>query len=366
MDRVRQSWFGVWITCLGIACAAPGHATVVLQYHHISDTTPASTSTSPERFEMHLDALAAQNFTIVPLQQMVDLLRSGRPLPDRTAAITFDDGYASIYSTAFPLLKQRAWPFTVFINTEPHDRAKSGFLSWDQLREMSRGGATVANHTVSHPYLLEREEGQDESAWRAWVTKEILDAQRRIEQEIGSAPNLFAYPYGEYNEAVLAIVDSLGFAGFGQHSGPLARHSDLRALPRFPFGGPYGDPEDFTTKVNSLPMPLTQGPDAIRWEAADGRRLTDIVLQGDAARPKLILQFERGFGVPSVNCFVSGQGRLLITRSENRMSAQSQQPLPPGRSRYNCTAPSSEPSRYYWFSQPWIVRHPGEPALRSP
>ena len=55
----------------------------------------------------------------VPLQELVDALRAGQPLPDRTAAITFDDGYISIYDTAWPLLRARGWPFTVFVNTEP-------------------------------------------------------------------------------------------------------------------------------------------------------------------------------------------------------------------------------------------------------
>ena len=224
-----------------VLVSLPARAAVVLQYHHVDTETPASTSTSPERFRMHLDYLAETGFDVVPLGDLVAALREGRPLPDRTAAITFDDGYISIYETAWPMLKEKGWPFTVFINTEPHDQRKPLFMSWDQLRELHAGGATIANHGVTHPYLLQRQPGHDEAQWKAWVADEITRAQARIEAEIGEAPMLFAYPFGEFDNAVLDIVGGLGYAGFGQQSGPLARFSDLRVLPRFPFGGPYGD-----------------------------------------------------------------------------------------------------------------------------
>jgi hypothetical protein len=66
-------------------------AAVVRQYHHVSDETPASTSTSPERFAMHLDYLQQSGFEVVPLQDLAETLRAGKNLPDRTAAITFAD-----------------------------------------------------------------------------------------------------------------------------------------------------------------------------------------------------------------------------------------------------------------------------------
>lgn len=349
--------------CLALllcASTASVQAAVVLQYHHVSESTPASTSTSPERFAMHLDVLAEQGFEAVPLQRLVDLLRFGRPLPDKAAAITFDDGYLSIYTTAYPLLRAKGWPFTVFVNTDPHDREQRGYMTWDQLRELREGGATIANHTVSHAHLLDRAAAGDEPGWRASVASEISGAQERIERQIGSAPLLLAYPYGEYDRAVLEIAASLGYAGFGQQSGPLAEYSDLQALPRYPFGGPYGDRDDFLTKINSLPLPLAPGPDAIRLETADGRPLTDMVLDGPARRPRLVLQLPNRFPARSLSCFATGQGQIGVTLQESRAIVQPEKALPEGRSRFNCTAPSAEPGRFYWYSQPWIVGQPND------
>jgi hypothetical protein len=127
-------------------------AAVVLQYHHVSEDTPASTSTSPQRFAMHLDYLQQAGFDIVPLQDLADALRADRPLPEKTAAITFDDGCISIYDTAWPLLKAKGWPFTVFVNTEPHDQDRPLFMSWQQLRSCNlKKASTPAGSTVSYP-----------------------------------------------------------------------------------------------------------------------------------------------------------------------------------------------------------------------
>jgi peptidoglycan/xylan/chitin deacetylase (PgdA/CDA1 family) len=352
-------WWRRLLAAVLLTSTAGTEAAVVLQYHHISSETPASTSTSPERFAMHLEYLAAQGFTVVPLQDLVDALRTGTAPPDRTAAITFDDGYRSIYETAWPLLRARGWPFTVFVNTEPHDRQQAGFMSWEQLRELQAAGATIANHSISHPYLVRRRSGQNEQAWRNWASAEIAQAEQRIAEQTGQTVKLLAWPYGEYNKALLEIAESLGYAAFGQQSGPLAAYSDLRALPRFPFGGDYGDAQDFATKINSLPLPLAPGTDSLALLTGDRQPLDDLVLDGDDRRPILALRLATGFDPGRLNCFATGQGRIAVSVDPPWVFARAAVPLAAGRSRYNCTAASGEPGRFYWFSQPWIVRPAG-------
>ena len=308
-----------WLTCIAAIwfIAAPSApAAVVLQYHHVGTDTPPSTSTAPDRFAMHLDYLEQSGFEVVRLEDLVKAHAAGGPLPDRAAAITFDDGYRSIYEAAWPLLKRRGWPFTVFVNSAPHDRGSPLFMSWDQLRELSEGGATIANHTVSHPHLLERLPGQDEAAWRRWVMSEITDAQARIRQEIGAAPKLFAWPFGEFDAALVDVLGELGFTGFGQQSGPLAVFSDPRALPRFPFGGPYGEREDFITKAESLPFPLAAGGDSIRLLTASGQALEDARAPGriEAAGPHQPHGFAVGLAMQgTLSNFASGV-MLLVFR----------------------------------------------------
>lgn len=328
-------------------------AAVVLQYHHVSDSTPPSTSISPALFKQHMDYLAAHHFTVVPLPELVKLLKAGKPLPDKTVAISFDDAYESVYKIAYPLLKERQWPFTVFINTVPHDQGKTLFATWAQVQEMGQHGATIANHTTQHNHLLRLKTGENRSAWRKRIISEIVDAEKRIEEKTGQAHRILAYPYGEYDRAVEDLVKDLDFVAFGQQSGPLFSTKDLWALPRFPFGGAYVELEDFITKVNSRPFPIKR----IQFYADRElqQSLDDLVLPL-GQKPVLQLQLDDEKLLAKINCFASGQGAISTEVRDGKLLVQANKPLPAGRTRYNCTAASAEKNRFFWYSQQWLTK----------
>ena len=242
--------FGRLLLAASLCLTRPVQALVILQYHHISNETPAATSTSPERFAAHLALIDEAGYRVLDLGTVIDLVRSGTPLPDKTVLITFDDSYASIYETAYPLLREKEWPFVVFANTESVDLGLRGFLSWNQLRMMAAGGAAIANHSVSHSHMVRRDLSEKDTAWRQRISAEILDAERRIEAEIGHNYRVLAFPYGEFSAELETLLHSLGFLGMAQHSGG-ATSAQALALPRFAFGGPYGDPEDFALRLGN-------------------------------------------------------------------------------------------------------------------
>lgn len=333
-------------------CSTLSYAAVVLQYHHVSHTTPPSTSITPELFEQHLDYLAEKNFNVVPLVDLVDLLKRGEPLPDKTVAITFDDGYESIYATAFPLLQKRRWPFTVFVSTKPHDDEKKLFLTWEQLREMAQAGVTIANHSTAHNHLLRLHKGETRAQWEERITHDLLDAEARIKTMIGQSHRLQAYPYGEYDNAVKLLLKKLGFVAFGQQSGPLFVGDDLQALPRFPFGGSYGALEDFAIKVNTLPFPVQST--TLYRDLTLTKPLVDLVLP-PAQQPVLAVRLQDRSLLERVNCFASGQGAITVQVVDEQVVAQAKQPLRAGRTRYNCTAASATKGRFYWLSQQWLT-----------
>lgn len=330
----------------------PSTAAVVLQYHHVSNNTPSSTSITPKLFAQHLEYLAAHEFAVVPLTELVALLKRGEPLPDKTVAITFDDAYESVYTTAFPLLQKYDWPFTVFVNTQPHDERKKLFASWENLSEMADAGVTIANHSTAHNHLLRAHKSETPAQWRKRIRHEILDAEAQIKAMTGQSHKLLAYPYGEYDNSVKTLVKSLGFIAFGQHSGPLFLNADLQALPRFPFGGNYGSLEDFATKVNTLALPVG----SVNWyrDLALTQPLMDIVLP-PAQQPVLVLRLSDKGLLGRVNCFASGQGAISVQVMNEQLVVQAKQPLAAGRTRYNCTAPSTTKGRFYWFSQQWLT-----------
>jgi peptidoglycan/xylan/chitin deacetylase (PgdA/CDA1 family) len=350
MERcsARTGW---WVLLGALAALAPAPAVaadphaVVFMYHRFGEDRYPSTNVRLEQFEAHLQHLADEGYRVWPVERVVRHLAGGEEIPERTVAITVDDAYLSAYTEAFPRLRARGWPFTVFVATGPVDQGLQGFMSWDQMREMQGAGVTFANHGVSHGYLVRRRAGEPETRWRGRMRGEIESAQRRLVAELGTAPLLFAYPYGEYDEALAGIVRELGYTGFGQHSGAVGVHSDARSLPRFPMAEAYAALPEFTAKARMRALPVAA---YAPWNP---------VLGEDDRRPELVVTLGKGELLKGeLTCFVSGQGRTPVRwldPDRTRFAVRSRDDLPPGRSRYNCTAPDRQ-RNYYWFSQPWL------------
>lgn len=309
-------------------------------YHHVDPSTPPSTSIDPARFEAHIEYLVAEGFDIWPLPRLMEHVRAGKPTSNRTVAITFDDAYISIYTRAFPILRKHGLPFTIFVATEYVNTSPGQYLSWDQLNEMKRAGATIANHTHSHTHLLRRQAGEGERTWQDRVRSEIVTAQVNLLRHTGEDHKLIAYPYGEYNDAIVAIVEDLGYTGFGQQSGAIGPNSMFSALPRFPMGGPYSGMESFMTKVDTLPMPI----ETVYQDPTDG----------DRTEPLLKLSFEGSeLRLDQLVCYGPDGERMPVTQV-SPLSFETSARVPSGRSRYNCTMPTGNSDRFYWFSQMWI------------
>lgn len=319
---------------------------VILQYHHVDSTTPPSTSISPEDFSQHLQLLEQEGMQVVDLNDAIHKIRAGEALPEKSVAITFDDAYDSVYRNAFPQLKARQWPFTVFVNTDAVDRHYQGVMNWEQLRELQDHGGLIANHSVHHPYLIEQPAGQ---SLADWLTQEVAAAEQRIHEETGHSYKLLAYPYGEFNLEIAAWLQEKGYLAFGQQSGPVGPMSHPQALPRFPAAGIYASVKTLKPKLYTLAFAIP--PDQLQNPVLD-----------NAVIPPLQLTFPGVDIYPSqVQCFASGEGRIRTGSSKEgamvRVTTQAEQLMPGGRSRYNCTAPSkSHPGWYYWYSQLWINR----------
>lgn len=332
------------LVVLNTAIAAEKQA-VVLMYHHFGVEKHPSTNVRLDQFEAHLAHLESAGYEVWPLERVVTHLKTQQPFPARVVAITIDDAYLSVYTEAYPRLRQRGWPFTVFVATDGVDRGFQAYMTWEQMREMQQHGASFANHTTTHDYLVRRRPGETEAQWQARIRDDIQRAQQRLEDELGSAPMIFAYPYGEYDSALADTVADMGYVAFGQHSGPAGLGDDLRALPRFPMAESYADIDDFRVKVASLAFPVRA---VSPWDP--------VVLSPQAPLMSVTLG-DSGARLAELVCYFPGEGRVAVQwsgESPAQFSVQASHPLPKGRSRYNCTAPSQEAGRFYWYSHLWL------------
>ena len=325
-------------------CSASTQAAVILQYHHVSKTLPKVTSVDGDTFRAHLRYLKQQDFNVVALDTLLTGLANGQEFPDKTVAITFDDGYDNNIEQAAPILAEFNFPYTIFVNPQLIDDNKGYVMTWQQLRTLSKQGALIANHSGRHDYLHHMFEGESQAQWRERIKEDITHAQARIEQELGTSVKYLAYPYGEFNRALQALVAQLGYVGIGQHSGAISSNSDMTRLPRFPASGFYADLDTLSTKLESAAFSIAK----LEYE--------DTVTAN--TQPHISIEFaDKPFSNSQFACYVSGQGQASVEWvSANVVKVVAQQPLSPGRARYNCTAPvKNSDGRYYWFSQPWVI-----------
>ncbi|TMP25273.1 polysaccharide deacetylase [Pseudoalteromonas rubra] len=337
-------WFHVLVLILVLFNTRTGLAAVILQYHHVSEKLPAVTSVSEATFRQHLNFLKSEQFSVIALDELIQQLQAGKTLPPKTVAITFDDGYLNNMEAAAPILEQFGYPYTIFVNPKLIDEKKGYVMSWPQLRQLSKRGALIANHSAQHDYLHLKKAGESQAQWRSRIRQDLVWSQARIKEEIGHDLPYIAYPYGEFDRPLQDLVAELGLVGIGQHSGAVGPDSDFTRLPRFPASGIYANLSTLKTKLYSLAFSLAKAD--YQDSVTDNRT------------PSITLTFkEMDFYQNQFACFVSGLGKADLTwQGEKTVTITTPKPLSSGRSRYNCTAPSKRFSgQFYWYSQPWVV-----------
>lgn len=326
-------------------------AAVILAYHHVSEDTPPSTSLSPAQFTKHLVYLRDNGFTVIPLNELIDSLKAGKKIADRTVVITFDDGYTDIFEKAHPILKAFDYPYTLFINPGKVAKNKSGYLTWEQLKAMSDDGVLIANHGLHHDSFIKTPAGMSDKDWVKEKLSQLQESEQILKEKLGQSWKYFALPYGEYNANIQQQLEALDYVVFTQQSGAVGLHTDLTAVPRFPASQPYDKLKPLSTKLKSLP-----------FKVSDGSQRSETIVAANTQPEKLDKTISLNlddFYSSQLNCFVSGQGRVDVKWAEDKSGFELliQEPLATGRVRANCTAPSiSNPGRYYWYSRPWFVK----------
>jgi peptidoglycan/xylan/chitin deacetylase (PgdA/CDA1 family) len=300
------------------------------------------TSISPEELEDHM-AYLAKNHKIISLESALNSIKNGTPLPNKAVVITFDDGYKNILENGHPILKKYGFEYTIFINPDQINVISSQ-LTWNDVKKMSREGVTFANHTLDHIHLLDRKLAESKTQWLARVKNDIEEAEDKLAKQLGYSKKWLAYPFGEFDVSVKAMLADMGYIAFGQHSGAVGHFSDLRSLPRFPAAGLYANLDTLSTKINSLAMPVTAvHPDKflVGLKQTLGQVQIDTLLDD--------MKFSR------IACFFKGDS-LPLTATKKGFSINIESAFYPGRTRVNCTAPSiKQPNRFYWYSIPFFT-----------
>ena len=309
---------------------------VVFVYHRFGDPRFPSTNISLADFESQLSYLKTQAFTVMKFGDAIDYVTDPlKPYVEKVACLTVDDGYKTFYSNAMPLLDKYGFRASLFINTE--SVGYGDYMDWEQLKELNAAEIEIGNHSHSHAYFLNI---PDQDRLRLFES-DIQKCQEIIKRNLGFAPDVLAYPYGEYDMAMKQALQKLGFkAAAAQNSGVMYNH-DIYAIPRFPMAGPFTKIEAFREKANMNALRIIN-------KVPESSLLVD-----QHNPPAITLLFDStGADLTRYNCFIDGGCESSI--EGNTIKMQARQPLTNRRTLYKITAPSRNGNAWYWYSHLWV------------
>ncbi|HXI95997.1 MAG TPA: polysaccharide deacetylase family protein, partial [Candidatus Acidoferrum sp.] len=152
-------------------------------------------------FTVQMDWLAAHGYNPVDFNDVRAYFAGRQPLPAKPVVLTFDDGYADLYTTAFPILAGHGFKAVAYIVSG--FVGQSRYVSAAQVVQMDQNGIEIASHTVDHADLSRSSMG---NVWR-----QVVDSKRSLENIVGHPVLDFAYPSGKFNAQTVAAVQRAGY-----------------------------------------------------------------------------------------------------------------------------------------------------------
>lgn len=165
---------------------------------------------APNLFRSQLDYLSSRGWAATSLESVIPQELSDI---DRFA-ITFDDGYLSVYEHAYPAMVERHIKATIYVVVD----SIGGLNEWDrkagdqseqmmsaqQIKELSDAGFEIGSHTLTHPHLTELNDDD--------LKRELVESKSRLEDLLGKPVKSFSYPYGDCDDRVIASAIEAGYS----------------------------------------------------------------------------------------------------------------------------------------------------------
>ena len=201
----------------------------VLSYHNIYQHPPKLNSLyiSVVQFDLQMQELHKKGYHAVLPDQLAAFYKNGTALPDHPFIISFDDAHVEHYTMALPVLEKYKFKAVFFVMTVCID--KKGFLSGNQIADISKSGHVIGAHTWDHPNLTKL-------VMTKWVTQ-IDQPKRKLESITGQPVTCFAFPYGAWNEQVVRKLQESGFTTAFQLQGKLSNSYPLLTVRRMMVSG---------------------------------------------------------------------------------------------------------------------------------
>jgi peptidoglycan/xylan/chitin deacetylase (PgdA/CDA1 family) len=183
----------------------------IFVYHRFDDTRYPTTNTSTKELRYEFNYFKNNGYKVVPLIDIVTKIKANEKVPNNWVALTIDDGFKTFYTNGLSIFKEFNYPFTLFIAVEYTEKKYKDYVSWKQLKEIVKHG-NVEFHSYGHGHFGSM---SDEA-----IKKDMDRGLALMKKHLNYEPNLFVYPYGEYDDRVEAVLEQYNFkAVFNQNIG---------------------------------------------------------------------------------------------------------------------------------------------------
>ena len=208
----------------------PRNKLPVLVYHKIGNRFEwGITRQKVRQFEEQMKYLKEEGYQSIRVSQGLlesDSMNRMSTKDSKRILITFDDGYESVYSFAFPILERYGFTALIFLITgyvgkynrwDVNWGKRFKHLSWDQIKEMNKYGFSFGSHTVNHPDLTKLE--------KRYVEYELKRSKEELEDRLSQKTDFLSFPFGKYNQMVENLAQRIGY----QRAFTICSHSKGRS-----------------------------------------------------------------------------------------------------------------------------------------
>lgn len=213
MSAFRRLLISLCLTVFSYQVVAANITNIpILCYHNLNPTKPGSMNMTPQKFESQIKWLKDNGFTIIPLKEAVDYLQGKREsLPPKSIVVTADDGWQSVYTYMFPIIKKYNIPVTLFIYPQTISNGKNA-MTWEELKKLQDTGLfDIQSHTYSHPNFKQAKKRMSPENYEKYVTSELVSSKTMLENKTGKKILFLAWPFGIYDSYLEQAAEKAGY-----------------------------------------------------------------------------------------------------------------------------------------------------------
>lgn len=216
LRKLSKALLGAAFVGLGIwALFRFNYEVPILMYHRVNNPNDTSSlNVSLATFERQMEFLKVHRYNVMRVEDIIELVKAKKPIPPKTVAITFDDGFMDNFTYAFPILKKMDFPATIFMITRNIN--EEGWLTEEDLRILEEGGVSIGSHTVTHAHLPDHTDTD--------IEFELRESKKRLEKILGHPVNILSYPAGGFTGLSRAKAIEAGYTGALSTNRGLPRH----------------------------------------------------------------------------------------------------------------------------------------------